>query len=878
MPAERPDPEKLLQRVQEEEKAALQGKLKIYLGAAPGVGKTYTMLQDAIEKLAQGLDIVIGVVESHGRKEIESLLNHFEILPLKKVEYRGKELHEFDLDAALQRQAGLILIDEMAHTNIPGLRHQKRWQDIKELLDCGLDVTTTLNVQHIESLNDIIEQITGIAVKETIPNSMLEIAHTIELVDLPPEDLLKRLQEGKVYYARQAELAQESFFRKGNLIALRELALRITAERVGTQVLHYRHDQGIKRIWPTKEKILVCVGHHAGSARLIRAAKRMAANLQAEWFAVHIDSPQLNPSKEKRAVTIQHLSLAERLGAQSLILSGFDIVNEIMNFAHEKNITQIIVGKEIRSRWRNLFFRSLPDEIVRHSGEIDVYIMTSDINRNKYKKKDKKSLTTPWKTYLFSITVMAIITGISLLVQSYINHANLIMLYLLGSVIVALFGEIGPSTLASLLSVTVYGLFFVSHPFTIQQPIILAVMLLLSQFIGYLTVFTRRQVDASRLAQQRLGTLYTLSHQLASIRGVNKLVESATDYLTDIFESEPLILIVNDNNKLVIQGKNSLKQALSEQEQAVAQWVYDMGQRAGLGADTLSSSDALYLPLIASEGTIGVLRIKPLVEKSILSPDQIHLLEACANQIALAIDVDRLQDKRKNTELARERRRARNTLLQSVSHDLRVSLVILMGTASSLMHNEKKTASTNIAKLADRIYLESEQLGHLISNLLQLTHFETETPELKKEWHSLKDIIIIVIDISRKKIGKKEINLSIKDGLPNVFVDVGMIREVLLNLLDNAIKFSPIETPVLISSYLEGGFLLVSIEDQGIGVVPEEINKLFEKFYRGQMITTQRGVGLGLSICRMIIEAHAGKIWAENKGNGGAIFYFSLPL
>lgn len=875
MPTQRPNPEELLQRVQQEEKAAKRGKLKIYLGAAPGVGKTYSMLQDAIEKLSQGLDIVVGVVESHGRKEIESLLNHFEILPEKAVEYRDRQLHEFDLDAALQRQPSLLLIDEMAHTNVPGLRHDKRWQDIKELLDRGLDVSTTLNVQHIESLNDIIRQITGITVKETVPNSMLEMAHTIELVDLPPDDLLKRLQEGKVYFPKQAELAQESFFRKGNLIALRELALRITAERVGTDVLLYRHDQGIKRIWPTKEKILVCVGHHGGSARLLRAAKRMAVNLQAEWFAIHIDSPQLNPSEEKRTVAIQLLSLAERLGAQTHILTGFDLVKEIVGFAHEKNITQIIVGKEIRPRWRSLLFRSLADEIVRHSGEIDVYIMTRELNRHKHKQSSKKTI--PWKTYFFSVSVIAIVTGIALLVKNYVDFGNLIMLYLLGSVIVALFEEMGPSVLASFLSVISYGFFFLSAPFNIQQPIILAVMLLLSQLIGYSTVLIRRQADAARLAEQRAGTLYTLSHQLATIRGVDKLIESATDYLAEIFKSEITILLLEDH-KLTIQGKNLQNLSLSEKEQGVAQWVYDMGQRAGLGTDTLPSSDALYLPLIASEGTIGVLRIKPLITKSILSPDQFHLLEACSNQIALALEVDRLQDKRKNTELARERRRARNTLLLSVSHDLRVSLVILMGATNSLLFHEKDPDTTIIPKLANRIYLESEQLNHLINNLLQLTHFEMETLELKKEWHSIKEIVILVIELSSKKIAEKEVILNIKNNLPKVFVDHTMIREVLLNLIDNAIKFSSVETPLIIGSYLKDQFLIVSIEDRGIGVDPAEVNKLFEKFYRGKMITTQRGVGLGLSICRMIIEAHSGKIWAENKKEGGAIFYFSLPL
>ncbi|MBY0544278.1 MAG: sensor histidine kinase KdpD [Gammaproteobacteria bacterium] len=877
---QRPDPEALLQRVQSEEREASQGKLKIYLGAAPGVGKTYTMLQDAIEKLSQGLDIVVGVVESHGRKEIQALISRFDILPRKDIEYRDRTLQEFDLDAAIKRNPGLILMDEMAHTNAPGLQHEKRWQDIKELLDRGLDVYTTLNVQHIESLNDIILQITNITVKETVPDSMLEIAHTIELVDLPPDDLLRRLEEGKVYFPKQAELARESFFRMGNLIALRELALRITAERVGTDVLLYRHDQGIRRIWPTKEKILVCVGHHTGSARLIRAAKRMAVNLQAEWMAIYVDSARFRTSEEKRKIAIQNLSLAGRLGAQTHILTGLDLVKEIMDFAHEKNITQIIVGKEIRPRWRGLFMRSLADEVVRQSGEIDVYIMTREVNRSKRKPVSYSHPTIPWNIYGYALGIIGVITGIGLLIQGYVSDANVIMLYLFGVILIALFGQLAPAVIGSLLSVIAYAVFFVPPHFSfsianIQYDITLTVMLISTLLISQLTVISRRQALEARLAEQRASTLYTLSHKLASLRGVDKIIDAATQYLSEIFNANTLILLPKEHH-LIIRGEAEKKDLLSEKEQAVAQWVYELGQRAGIGTDNLPSSEALYVPLLALQGTIGVLRVKPA--KQLLTYEQLHLLEACANQIALAIEVDRLQDKRKKSEWEFETRQTRHALLQSVSRDLDFSLVKVKAATSRLLKERAQLGHKLSTELIENIYVESEEISHLINNLLQISHLETERLALKKESHSLHDIVTIVIDLSCQKLTKKEIKLNIPEKLPNTLVDKALIQEVFLNLIDNAVKFSTTETPILINIVGENDKIITSVEDQGIGIAPDEVNKLFDKFYRGRMTTTQRGVGLGLTICRMIIEAHGGKIWAQNRNTGGAVFYFSLPV
>jgi two-component system, OmpR family, sensor histidine kinase KdpD len=883
MTEQRPNPEKLLQRVQEEERQEQRGKLKIYLGAAPGVGKTYTMLNDALAKRAQGLDVVVGVVETHGRREIEFLLDDLDILPIQHVKYRDHTLSEFDLDEALKRNPGLILVDEMAHTNAPGLRHAKRWQDIKELLDRGIDVYTTLNVQHIESLNDVVSQIIHTPIKETVPDSMLEMADTIELVDLPPEDLLKRLQEGKVYFPAQAELAVEHFFRKGNLIALRELALRTTAEQVGTQVFLYRQGQGIKHIWPTKEKILVCVGSSSESTKLIRTARRMAKNFQAEWIAVHVDTPKLNQSEDQRSIAIQNLRLAEQLGAETRILTGFDVAKEMMNFAREQNVTLIMLWKHIRPRWKDFLFLSLADEVVRHSGEIDVYILTGEMGAYKSTKSIPSKRTIPFRIYGFSIAIVALATLIDSVLYPYLQASNLMMVYLLGVTVVALFGRIGPSVLASILSVLICAIFFIpsglglASTTNFQYVFTFLVMLLVAQIISHLTILTRRQAEMSHQIEQYTATLHSLSRQLASTRGVDKLLGTAVCYIARVFDSNVLALLP-ENNQLTIRSESRVDQTLSVKELSVAQWVYDLGQIAGLGTDTLPFSDAIYLPLSASQATIGVLRVQPNKPEHLFTPEQMHLLEACANQVALAIEVDRLQDQAKQSELQVETDRVRNTLLQSVSHDLRTPLATVMGAASTLMEMGNELDASDIKKIGKTIYFELEQLSRLINNILQMTYLEAESVKLQKELHSLMDLINLVVKISSKKLGKKPINIHIPTDLPLIPYDHILMQEVLVNLIDNAVKFTPIETAIDISAVLENRKVRVSVEDRGPGIVPDEVNHLFEKYYRGRMLKTERGLGLGLAICRAIIKAHGGEIWAANRMDGGAVFCFTLPI
>lgn len=882
MSTERPTPEKMLARANEEELEKRRGKLKIYFGAAPGVGKTYTMLQDAQSKRLQGLDVVVGVVESHGRKEIEKLLEGLEILPEHSIEYHGKKISEFDLDGALKRDPALILIDEMAHTNAPGSRHAKRWQDIKEILDRGIDVYTTLNVQHIESLNDVIAQITRVHVRETVPDSMLELADTVELVDLAPDDLLKRLQEGKVYIPEQIELAKQNFFRKGNLASLRELALRITAERVDAQIMHYRQGLGIKHIWPTKERILVCVGHRQKSPKIIRAARRMATRLQAEWIAVYVETPKLGLSKEKREAAINNLRLAEQLGAETKILTGLDIVNAIVTFARERNVTKIVIGKQIRPRWKDWLFGSLVEELVRKSGEIDIYIIHGNEEATHQAKPITKKSKFPLKDYAISIGIVSIATAINFLLYSHVGMSNLIMIYLLSVAIIALFGKPGPSNLATALIVVAFYFFFLPPQFSffnlnIQYFITLFVMFVVAQAISHFTILSRQQVKSVGFLENRTSALHTLTRQLAKTRGIDNLLKFAVRYISENFDSEVLVF-VPDNGKLHIRARYQSTQLLNEKEQSIAQWVFDLGQIAGMGTNTLSSSEAIYLPLLGTQSSVGVLRVKPSDPIKLLAPEKFHFLEACTNQLALAIEADNLHEISIKTQLEAETTHIRNEMLKSITHDIRSPLTTIMDAAQQLIENNQALNAKSINTMASNIYQESENLNRLINNLLQITYLETHAIKIQKKYHSFQDVVDMALNNLQRSVKDRKIVLNIQADLPQIFFDTSLIKQVLENIIDNAIKFTSSTATIKISANIDKDKFIVRIEDNGSGISAEEITHLFDKFYRGEISTSQRGLGLGLALCQTIIHAHDGEIWVENCKEGGAMFCFTLPL
>jgi two-component system, OmpR family, sensor histidine kinase KdpD len=642
----RPDPDSLLALAKAEEERELRGKLKVFFGATAGVGKTFAMLQAAQELKRRGAEVVVGWVETHGRKETEALLAGLEILPPRLDEHRGVTLREFDLDAALARRAAVTVVDELAHTNAPGSRHAKRWQDVEELLAAGLDVYTAFNVQHLESLNDLIGKITGVAVRETVPDSILERAEQVELVDLPPEELLKRLQEGKVYMPEQVERAMRSFFRPGNLIALREIALRKTAERVEAQMQRYRELHGVAETWPVAERLLVAVSTGPNAARLVRAARRLAERLRAEWVVVHVETPaELRLSKEDRDRVWQTLRLAERLGAETMVLGGLSgerPAAAILRYARRRNVSKIVVGKPVRARWRDYLSGSVRDQLERESGDIDVYVIAGEAGEG-WAASRRPRREPDARRYAAALLITALATGVSFLAHPWLRQVNLVMIYLLGVVGTAFRLGRGPSILSAVLSVAAFDFFFVPpyYNFAVSDTeylLTFAVMLITGLTISTLTVRLRRQADAAEDRERRTAALYAMSRDLAAAKDTDEILKAAASHIHTVFLSQVLLLLPDANGKVSERAGESVTFVLDTREAAVAQWVFDHGQAAGKTTQTLPAAKGLYLPLKTSRGVLGVLGVHPADPDSLASPERLHFLEAFANQIALAVE------------------------------------------------------------------------------------------------------------------------------------------------------------------------------------------------------------------------------------------------
>ncbi len=884
MSEQRSDPDELLARVRQEEARRTRGALKVFFGAAAGVGKTYAMLEVARERRVAGVDVVVGYVEPHGRPETEALLTGLEQLPLRMVEYRGMRLREFDLDAALARRPGLILVDELAHTNAPGSRHAKRWQDVEELLAAGIDVYTTCNVQHLESLNDVVAKITDVQVRETVPDSVLEAADEVELIDLPPDDLIQRLKEGKVYVPDQAERAVRRFFRKGNLIALRELALRTTAARVDAQMDVYRRDHAIPTPWPVTERILVAVSPSPFAARVVRAARRMAAGLRAEWIVAHVETlAHARLSEADRDRVAQTLRLAEQLGARTVTLTGPSVADEVVAHARGKNVSKIVVGKPGGPRWREVLFGSVVNELVRKSGDIDVYVITGEREAAPSVRERARAQVTNWSAYAEATGVVALSTITAWLMFRHFELSNLIMLYLLGVVLVATRLGRGPSIFASVLSVAAFDFFFVPPYLTFvvsdgQYLVTFAVMLVVAIVISTLTVRTRQQAESARDRERRTAALYDMSRELASTRGVDDLLRVALRHLGEVFGSEVAMFLADASGRLVARAGSLATPSNETSERGVSQWVYEHGRVAGQGSATLPGARALYLPLIASRGTIGVLGIRPAESQTFAAPEQLHLLEAFAAQTALAIERATLADEAQQAQVQVEAERLRSTLLSSVSHDLRTPLAAITGAASSLLAGGERVDAVTRRELTQTIQEESERLSRLVHNLLDMSRLEAGSVPLHREWQPLEEVVGAALARLEGRLQGRRVTTRLPPDLPLVPVDGVLIEQVFANLLDNALKYTPPASPIEIAAWADAGAVTVEVADRGPGFPSGEEERVFAKFYRGRVGGERGGVGLGLPICRAIVEAHGGRMRAENRQGGGAVFRFALPV
>ena len=863
-----------------ENPAPSRGRLKIFFGAASGVGKTHAMLEAAVKQQLDGIEVVVGYIETHLWSETEPFIKHFEVLPPRQITYGDVPHSEFDLEAALTRHPSLILVDNLAHRNVPGSRHARRWQDVQELLNAGINVYTSLNIQHLESLSDVISQITTVSLSATIPDFIFDQAEEVELIDVSPEELLRRFRQGKIYISPEMESVAKSFYRLGNLIALRELALRRMADWIDQQVRLYRQNHAIAQTWPVSERIMVCVSPSPLAVRLVRAAKRMAAGLHAEWLVVYVEAASaLRADDADRERVSQTLNLAEQLGAETLILSGYKVSDTLLGFAHERNVNKIIIGKPIHTRWHHVLFGSLVDEIVRRSGDVDVYVISGDIASPRSQSISISRPTTHrFSTYLQTTIIIAIFTLLAWLLSPYLTPSNLTMTYLLGIVIAAVRYGRGASILASILGMVAFDFFFVPPYFTlaVRDPEYIfdfAIMLIVALVISNLTVQIKRQVETARARERRTVSLYTMSRELAKAHGKEQIIAAAARHIGEVFNSKVAILLPNANKQLDLRTKGM---ALSQSELTVVKWVYDNHQMAGAGTETLSSARGLYLPLPTSRGVAGVLGLY-LSPQDHLSPEQFDLLETFANQTALAVERARLVEEAHRVQIQMETEQLRNSLLSSVSHDLRTPLASITGAISSLLEGEQTLDSDTRHDLTQTAYEEVERLNRLVRNLLNMIGLESGAVRIGKEWQPLEEVVGATLNYFDRQFHDHPIVVNLPIDLPLVLIDSVLIEQTLINLLENAIKYTPSGGTIELSACAQDQEIVVEIADRGPGLIPGDEERIFEKFYRSSSKNSS-GLGLGLAICRSIIKAHGGRIWAENRPGGGAVFRFTLPL
>jgi two-component system sensor histidine kinase KdpD len=897
---ERPDPDQLLEHVQAEEARAKRGHLRIFFGASAGVGKTYAMLEAARAVKGAGTDVVLGYVEPHGRVETERLTEGLERLPTQTVRYRDIARAEFDLDAALARHPAILLVDELAHSNPvggePAPRHPKRWQDVEELLEAGIDVWTTVNVQHLESLNDLIVQTTGVQQRETLPDHVFDKADEIELIDLPPDDLLARLRAGKIYLQEDAANAVERFFRKPNLMALREIALRRVADRVEAAARDSAAGEHMPHSRLASDRVMVATGPDAQSEQLIRVGKRLADALDADWTVVYVETPALlKLSEAQRNRRIELLRLGESLGAETVTLDGPTAVEALLEYAATRHITHVIVGSPKRFGWRALLRPSAAIELARRARGFDVITVaatesaTADSVRSA-PGSNRQATSVRWSRYAWAVALAAACTLAAFVMFSHLDTVNLLMVYLLGVTIAGLRLGRGPSVLTSILSVASFDFFFVPPRFSFavtdaQYLITFAVMLMISLVIATLMASVRQQTRVSGARERRTALLYAMSRELAATRGTAKMCRVAVRHVAEVFQCKVVVLLPDATGRLHFPSDAPGATALREADLAVAQWVADHGRQAGLGTDTLPGAAALYVPLGDAHRQLGVLAVLPENRRRVMLPEQRHLLETFAGQIGLALERAVLAEQAEAARVSAEGESLRNTLLASISHDLRTPLAVMAGAGSTLADHGASLDEATRSALARSIETKAREMSDLISNVLDLMRFESGQIKLRNDWQTLDDLVESALRALEEPLTRYSVELRLPADLPPVYVDATLITQVFTNLLDNIVKYTPPGTHIVIAAIVDdngtkrvpASRVRVSVDDDGPGLPAGDPALLFEKFQRGTGEGTIVGVGLGLAICRAIIRAHGGEIEAHARATGGTRIELTLP-
>src|SRR5882762_4415330 len=888
---ERPDPDQLLAHVQAEEARAKRGRLRIFFGASAGVGKTYAMLQAAHNaRAAAHADVVVGYVEPHGRVETERLLEGLERLPTQAVKYRGIVRHEFDLDAAIARRPGILLVDELAHSNLvggePPPRHVKRWQDIEELLEAGITVWTTVNVQHLESLNDLVAQITGIRQRETLPDRVFDEADEIELIDLPPDDLLARLHAGKVYIADEAATAVERFFRIPNLLALRELALRRVADRVEAAARALPVNRTRARL--AGDRVMVAVGPDEQAEQLVRAGKRFADALDSDWTVVYVETPALlRLSDADRNRRINVLRLAESLGAETVTLDGPTAAATLLEYAQTRNATRVIVGAPKRRGWRAWLRPSTSTQLLRHARGFDLTAIALPEPAQPQQAPGARARVADsspirWARYGWALVTTLLCTAVAFALYPRFELSNLVMVYLLGVTVAGLrFGR-SPAVMTAILNVAAFDFFFVPPRFTfavadVQYLLTFGVMLIVALVIANLVASVRQQTRVAGARERRTALLYAMSRELAATRGISSMARVAVRHVAEVFQSQGVILLPDLEGKLGYPRDRPLDKSFRSADLAVAQWVADHARQAGLGTDTLPAATGLYMPLGDERQRLGVLAVLPANPRRVLLPEQRHLLETFAGQIGLALERARLAEVAEAARLAAERESLRNTLLASISHDLRTPLAVMAGAGGTLAEHGPTLDEATRFSLARSIETKAREMSELVSNVLDLMRFESGQVVLRRDWETLDDLVGAALRRVEARLGGHAVDVRIASDLPPVHVDATLVAQVFANLFDNVAKYTPTGTRVSVSAVEDGPFVRVVVEDDGPGLPPGDPARLFDKFQRGSGEGPVVGVGLGLAICQAIVRAHGGEIEAHRRAGVGARFEFTLP-
>ena len=900
-PDARPDPDELLDQLREHEVRSSRGKLRIYLGASAGVGKTFAMLSAAQRERTAGRDVLIGVVETHGRIETAELLAGLEQLAQRQVPYRGRTLHEFDLDAALARKPATLLVDELAHSNVEGSRHPKRWQDVQELLEAGIDVWSALNVQHLESLNGTVGAITGIRVNETVPDTVLDDADEIILVDVTPDELIARLKAGKVYLPQQAERAAKNFFRKGNLIALREIALRRTAEHVEDDVRSYRVEQSIEPVWNTEGTILACIGPLEGAEQTVRTAARLAGQLNVRWHASYVETPQLqrlDVAERDRILAI--IKLAEELGASTSVLAGSDAAQELLAQAQTLNCAMLVVGRArppgLSMLWGR---RSMIQRLAALAPALDVVEVGRSDSARRLTRGAPRLPGDPgvdeaaalhagarqdlWLGYAAALGSSILVTVLALPLLDYFDLANIVMLFLLATVLVALkFGR-GPAALAAFANVAAFDYFFVEPRMSfavgdVQYVVTFFVMLVVGLLTGQLTAGLRFQANISSSRERRAQSLFELTRDLSGALLSSQVVELGTAAVERNFGGQALVLVTDENDQILWPAIPP-----EQFDQSVADWSFRNEQPAGLATTTLSAQIWHYVPLRAPMRVRGVLALKPNQPRWLLIPEQLQQLDTLARQIAIALERVHYVEIAQQAVVQMESERLKSTLLAAISHDVRTPLTALIGLSESLQGllppaDPVDAAAAERVSLAGAMTQQARELSALVTNLLDMARLQNGAVQLRSEWQSVEEVVGAAIRAAQPALGNLQVTTDIPRDCPLVEFDAVLMERVLVNLLENAAKYGT--APIEVSARALPETLVLSVRDHGPGL-PASLRgreaELFEKFTRGEAESAKPGVGLGLAICKAVVDAHQGLMQASNAEGGGAEFSVTLP-